>query len=458
MEKRKLKKNEIQDILDSLISNTNLPTSISTCLLENLKKEVKKQLKNVEIYPNLIPSLKEQIKQEYLSSLVQPGECVGVTVGQSIGEKQTQTNLNTFHKAGSSDKQPVVSTFSELINATTKPKVPSFHVFFKNNYPTLKELRNEIRFSIKELTIEKISKDISIHINKEREEWYDLFETIHEKKPEYFEHCISLKLDKNILYEYKITPEIICNNIKESFDEVFCIFSPIYYSQIDIFIDTREIDLPEEKYYFIDEDNKCEIYLEEVILPLFKEKVIAGIQGIQEIYFNRKDDIWYIETENSKKKEKKEKNSQKQSQVSSLQRFKLILSNPFVDFTKTISNNIWDIYYIFGIEAVREYMIQQFIGIMDGINLCHINLLVDRMIHSGSIFSITRYTMKKENNGVFCKTSFEETLDNFLEAGVYGEIEYAKGVSASIICGKKSNIGSNLSKLSVDIDKIIKYS
>ncbi|KAI0424229.1 hypothetical protein F5Y09DRAFT_147534 [Xylaria sp. FL1042] len=41
---------------------------------------------------------------KYLSSLVEPGEAVGIVAGQSIGEPSTQMTLNTFHLAGHSAK------------------------------------------------------------------------------------------------------------------------------------------------------------------------------------------------------------------------------------------------------------------------------------------------------------------------------------------------------------------
>ncbi|KAI1811086.1 beta and beta-prime subunits of DNA dependent RNA-polymerase [Poronia punctata] len=41
---------------------------------------------------------------KYLSSLVEPGEAVGIVAGQSVGEPSTQMTLNTFHLAGHSAK------------------------------------------------------------------------------------------------------------------------------------------------------------------------------------------------------------------------------------------------------------------------------------------------------------------------------------------------------------------
>jgi DNA-directed RNA polymerase beta' subunit len=134
-----------------------------------------------------------------------------------------------------------------------------------------------------------------------------------------------------------------------------------------------------------------------------------------------------------------------------LQRLSSILAHPDVDMKRVVSNNIWDIYHIFGIEAARQFMINQFMNIMPGINLSHTILLVDRMTFLGTISSISRYTMRKDDASVFSKCSFEETLDNFIRAALYGQEEPAKGVSASVICGKKANIGSGMCSLRMDL-------
>jgi hypothetical protein len=45
----------------------------------------------------------------------------------------------------------------------------------------------------------------------------------------------------------------------------------------------------------------------------------------------------------------------------------------------------------------------------------------------------------------------EETLGNFLNAGIYGQEESTKGVSASIICGKTPQLGSGIVDLKMQI-------
>ena len=63
--------------------------------------------------------------------------------------------------------------------------------------------------------------------------------------------------------------------------------------------------------------------------------------------------------------------------------------------------------------------------------------------------------MKKAENGPFGKASFEETMDNFINAAARGEIEPTRGVSASIMCGKRARIGTGMFGLKLDLDKIV---
>jgi DNA-directed RNA polymerase II subunit RPB1 len=118
------------------------------------------------------------------------------------------------------------------------------------------------------------------------------------------------------------------------------------------------------------------------------------------------------------------------------------LAHEKIDATQTLSNNVWDVYHILGIEAAREFLIEEFSRIMSVINLCDIQLLVDTMTYSGTLSSISRHAMKRDQAGSLAKAGFEETLDNFCKAGLYGETDNLHGVSASIICGKLAKIGT----------------
>ena len=73
----------------------DIPLESAISVVKNNKEKLRNQLKNQEIYPEVIPELKESIKKFYNNSMVQAGESVGVICAQSIGEKNTQTTLNS---------------------------------------------------------------------------------------------------------------------------------------------------------------------------------------------------------------------------------------------------------------------------------------------------------------------------------------------------------------------------
>lgn len=343
---------------------------------------------------------------------------------------------DTFHKAGSGEKTVTtgVPRVEELLNATKDPKAINCTVFMKNKHETIEQMRKTIGHSIVELTFAKISKSYTIIENKQKEPWYESFKIMYGETFTKYKDCVSLKLNMEILFEYKLNMETIRNILMEEYSDMECVFSPDNIGQMDIFVNTENIDLPENRLVFIDSDNACKIYLEEVVQPLLYKIVICGIPNVSAIYF--KEDVTSFETDGSN--------------------FQKIMGLPFVDSDKTISNNVWDIYNVLGIEAARQFLIEEFMSTMEGINKCHIQLLVEKMTHSGSISSISRYTMRTEESGPFSKASFEETMDNFLKAGIYGQSEETKGVSSSIICGKRSQIGSGFCELSMNIDALNK--
>jgi DNA-directed RNA polymerase subunit A" len=96
---RILTENEIEDIIDFIKPNVSIPIESAITIMEMTKDRFRDQLKGQKVYPEIIPELKKQLQKNYIESLIQPGESVGIIAAQSIGEKNTQSTLNTFHKA-----------------------------------------------------------------------------------------------------------------------------------------------------------------------------------------------------------------------------------------------------------------------------------------------------------------------------------------------------------------------
>jgi DNA-directed RNA polymerase beta' subunit len=348
----------------------------------------------------------------------------------------TQSTLNTFHKAGQSTKQVTVGVprFNELLNCTKNPKIVNCKIFFKNGNKTVQELRETISYNFVCLTLKDISKSIEVKIDKEYEDWYDTYKIVYNDKFASFSNCISIKLDYEIMYKYRLNIMHIVKIIESEYDDLHCVFSPLDKERLDIFVDVSNIQFTEDRLLFVTPENAHEIYLEECVQPILEKITICGIPGITSIFYTNDNGEWYIETEGSN--------------------FKKLLGNDIIDMTRLQSNNVWDIYNTLGIEASREFLIQEFSSIMEGINTCHVKLLVEKMTYSGTISSISRYTLRKDESGPMAKASFEESTDNYIKAAFNCDLEKIHGVSASIICGKRAKLGTGFMDLKININQL----
>lgn len=421
--------------------------------------QILKNAKESEVYFDTVKEIKEVPPPEHVYDLT-------VAETRFFNLYNGLVLNDTFHRAGSSDKVPTVSKFSELLNATNKPKVPSYYIYFNQGNDTLQNLRETMGHSIVQITLKQVVKESTIELDKEPEPWYPAFDTFNEERGDNFTDCLSVKVDMDLLYEYRLTMRDITDRIESTYSDIRCVYSPDCIGQLDIYVDSSDITLPEKTLHYITEENTKEIYLEEVVQPMLENFVVCGIPGVIDRYFlqekrevrsahDNSDAVeWFVETLNSREKPIKTFRMSKEKPLDSVKRFKTVLANPIVEMSKTASNNAWDILHTFGIEATRQYMINEFSSIMEGINTCHVMLLVDKMTYGGSISSISRYTMRRDDSGVLSRASFEETLDNLLCAGVFGQDEPMKGVSASIICGKVARIGTGMCDLSVNLEKL----
>ena len=111
------------------------------------------------------------------------------------------------------------------------------------------------------------------------------------------------------------------------------------------------------------------------------------------------------------------------------------------------SSHVWDIYNVLGIEAAREYLLQELVSETTGIHVSHLSILVDKMTFTGDIYPVNRHSMRKDNIGVFGKSTFEETYTHFINAAINEETDEANGLSASIILGKRPLCGTGYKKI-----------
>ena len=89
---------------------------------------------------------------------------------------------------------------------------------------------------------------------------------------------------------------------------------------------------------------------------------------------------------------------------------KKVLELEFVDETRTISNDVFEISSVLGIEAARQAIINEIFKVIDsqGLNIDrrHIMLVADTMCMSGQIQGITRYGVVSDKSSVLARASF----------------------------------------------------
>ncbi len=170
------------------------------------------------------------------------------------------------------------------------------------------------------------------------------------------------------------------------------------------------------------------------IVEYFSKITISGIEFIENAFFNEKEQV--IETNGSNMIE--------------------ILSLPFVDAFRTTSNDIWEVFQIFGIESARYMIVQEINNIMEfnGITLDirHIELLADVMTSRGFMMSTDRHGLKKnEGAQVLARASYEESVDMLSKAAVFSQIDDLKGITANILVGQIAPSGTGDCELVMDI-------
>lgn len=440
--KRNLTHEEMEDILMGVGRDVRFATiPIQQYIMETHRKKLRTQLEKIEIYPAMIAELKKTINEQFYTSLIAPGENVGVLCAQSIGEKQTQSTLNSFHAAGIAVQMVLtgVPRFMEILNATKDPKISTSRLYIANqDLTTAKDVREYIGSSLVHITMrELIMMHTPFHFQKMDEIWYHPFSLLYGNEFRDYEHGFSIQLNKQLLYKYQISMYKIRDIIEKLYDDIRVVFSPLHIGQIDVFVDVSDVEAP-TGLVFLNEDNYIDIYLHDIVIEKIKEITICGMQGISGYHIQREKEQWYIQTTGNN--------------------FIELLGNPKFRFDTIMSNNMWDIYHHLGIEAARQYLFEELWSLVtsDGsyINPCHVFLLVDIMTYHGNIISISRYGMKKEQTGVLGRASFEESTDHFLNAAFFSEKEMIRGVSASIICGKRSRMGTGICELVMDLEKL----
>ncbi|MHA1526983.1 MAG: DNA-directed RNA polymerase subunit A'' [Promethearchaeota archaeon] len=131
-----------------------------------------------------------------------------------------------------------------------------------------------------------------------------------------------------------------------------------------------------------------------------------------------------------------------------------------VDASRTVSNHIHEVEKLYGIEAARNMIIREAQKVLEqqglDVDLRHLLILSDLMCFTGTIQSIGRHGISGSKSSVFARAAFEVTVNQLLDAGLYGEEERLLGIPENVIIGQLSPIGTGRTKIMFDLDANLK--
>ena len=133
-----------------------------------------------------------------------------------------------------------------------------------------------------------------------------------------------------------------------------------------------------------------------------------------------------------------------------------ILCNPIVDSKRTISNNVVEIYEIFGIEAARNALLFEIRDVLKQVTVDyhHFSLLVDTITQKGVLQSIDRHGINRSDVGPLSKASFEESSKMLVNAGMFAELDKMNGITSNVMTGQIARVGTGSSKIIIDESKL----
>ena len=430
-------------------------------------------IKNLKINTSSFDIIINTIMEQFFKSIAEPGELVGIISAQSIGEPSTQMTLNTFHFAGISSKSQVtrgLPRFKELLSTTRNVKSPYNTIYLKEEFASDKEAASKIMNELAIVTIHQIitsceifhtSSNIINDKDKDLVDFYEKFSEFSQLKEDDTVNpwVLRLTFNKRKMLDKDISMnDLYCAIITEfnssddkSEDSISCIYSDDNSDELVMRIQLIT-NIQDTVYNCNQEDIIC--ILKEIENTILHNIVIKGIKDIKSVSMSKQDNIyrynentmnydkiseWVIDTDGSNLTD--------------------LFKHPSIDFTKTISNDIHEIYETLGIEAARNILIDEITDIFEQsssyVNYRHVALLSDIITNKGILMSIDRHGINKSDRGPLAKCSFEETTDIIAKAAIFGEIDNVKGVSANIMLGQESKCGTGFTDILFDEEKYL---
>ena len=329
---------------------------------------------------------------EYKNTKIQPGEAVGVISAESIGEPGTQMTLNTFHFAGVAEMNVTLGLprIIEILDGRKVLHTPAMEIYLKAPYSKGKGIK-EFALSLKEAKLNDITLEFSIIL---------------------VDSEIEVKLDKEKMRSLGLTNSQVINSIAKQL---------------------KGFNIKDNKDSILLRSRSKEESLNEVykVKEKIKDIHIRGVKDIKQVLPLKRGEEYVIMTAGSNLSE--------------------ILQLEGVDTNRTITNNIFEIQEVLGIEAARQAIIDEVFKVIENqgfnVDIRHIMLVADTMSISGILKGITRYGVVSEKSSTLARASFETPIKHIVNAALIGEVDNLNSVVENVMLNQAVPIGTGVPNL-----------
>jgi DNA-directed RNA polymerase II subunit RPB1 len=387
--------------------------------------------------------------------------------------------FQTFHYAGVSAKNVTlgVPRLKEIINVAKTPKTPGLTVYLAEEFSGDRQVA-ELVVSMLEFTVLKdIVKRTEIWydpdiknsvVTQDREfvkDYYDFAEKTEDDINRMSSWVLRMELDKDVIFVKKIQMNEIVKEVENEYGTDLNVEVPDDNAEelvvrIRIVNDTPynpnsgavdEAGNPIEEVEVGQEDD---VFLKRLEKSLLGSLKLRGVDHVKKVFmrggakrtiwdddkgFGTRNE-WVLETDGTN--------------------LMGVLGVDYIDPSRTISNDIVEVFVSLGIEGVRGALLSELRNVIsfDGsyVNYRHLASLVDVMTMQGHLMAIDRHGINRVDTGPLLRASFEETVDMLMDAALYAEEEILKGVTENIMLGQLPRVGTGDMELLLDEDKVVR--
>ncbi|MBI3036936.1 DNA-directed RNA polymerase subunit A'' [Candidatus Woesearchaeota archaeon] len=304
----------------------------------------------------------------------------------------THNTLDTFHFAGVSAMNVTMGLprIIEILDGRKNLTTPMMEIYLKKPYAEGQDIK-KAALMIRETKLQDIATEFSINVADNR---------------------IEAQLDVGKMKELGINEVILAKALKVSAKGVTV---EVKGSTLILKVKTKE-------------GGVSDIFK---LKEKAKEAFVKGVRGVTQVLPVKKNNEYVILTFGSN--------------------LKKVLQIPFVDETRTKTNDVFEIEETLGIEAARQAVIDEVFKVIEtqglNVDIRHLMLVADVMCADGKVKGITRYGVVRDKASVLARASFETPIKHIINASLYGEVDKLTSVVENVMLNQPVPIGTGLPKL-----------